>query len=116
MRQTEIPQCDWDSAIKIWVWCMQHIHLYLPGASFDKPDTIVQASVCSSGYYPTDACRAEEGNKVYTDYFVSDSYLCPTDDRPCPVHIVVTPTPTPTLPPPPPGQDPNQGQGQPQPV
>ena len=116
LRQTEIPQCDWDSAIKIWVWCMQHIHLYLPGASFDKPDTIVQASVCSSGYYPTDACRAEEGNKVYTDYFVSDSYLCPTDDRPCPVHIVVTPTPTPTLPPPPPGQDPNQGQGQPQPV
>ncbi|MBO7634536.1 MAG: transglycosylase domain-containing protein, partial [Lachnospiraceae bacterium] len=30
LRQTEIPQCDWDSAIKIWVWCMQHIHLYLP--------------------------------------------------------------------------------------
>ena len=119
LRQTEIPQCDWDSAIKIWVWCMQHIHLYLPGASFEKPDSIVTESVCSSGYYPTDACWAEEGNKVYTDYFVSGSYLCPTDDRPCPVHVPATPTPTPTLPPPPPGQDPNNpGQpGQPgQPV
>ena len=116
LRQTEIPQCDWDSAIKIWVWCMQHIHLYLPGASFEKPDSIVTESVCSSGYYPTDACWAEEGNKVYTDYFVSGSYLCPTDDRPCPVHVPATPTPTPTLPPPPPGQDPNQP-GQPgQPV
>ena len=119
LRQTEIPQCDWDSAIKIWVWCMQHIHLYLPGASFEKPDSIVTESVCSSGYYPTDACWAEEGNKVYTDYFVSGSYLCPTDDRPCPVHVPATPTPTPTLPPPSPGQDPNNpGQpGQPgQPV
>ena len=118
LRQTEIPQCDWDSAIKIWVWCMQHIHLYLPGASFEKPDSIVTESICSSGYYPTDACRAAEGNKVYTDYFVSGSYLCPTDDKPCPVHVVATPTPTPTLPPPGPGQDPNQGQqpGQPGPV
>ena len=118
LRQTEIPQCDWDSAIKIWVWCMQHIHLYLPGASFEKPDSIVTESICSSGYYPTDACRAAEGNKVYTDYFVSGSYLCPTDDKPCPVHVAATPTPTPTLPPPGPGQDPNQGQqpGQPGPV
>ena len=115
LRQTEIPQCDWDSAIKIWVWCMQHIHLYLPGASFEKPDSIVTESICSSGYYPTDASRAAEGNKVYTDYFVSGSYLCPTDDKPCPVHVAATPTPTPTLPPPGPGQDPNQGQ-QPGPV
>ena len=97
---------------------MQHIHLYLPGASFEKPDSIVTESICSSGYYPTDACRAAEGNKVYTDYFVSGSYLCPTDDKPCPVHVAPTPTPVPTLPPPGPGQDPNQGQqpGQPAPV
>ena len=48
LRQTEIPQCDWDSAIKIWVWCMQHIHLYLPGASFEKPDSIVTESITSA--------------------------------------------------------------------
>ncbi len=114
LRQTEIPSCDWDSAIKIWVWCMHHIHSDLPGASFEKPDTIVSASVCSSGYYPTDACRAAEGNKVYTDYFISGSYLCPTDDRPCTVHVAPTPTPTPTPAAggnPPGGNPPGQGNG-----
>ena len=93
LKQTEIPQCDWENAILIWVWCMHQIHKDLPGASFTKPDSIIQSSVCSSGYYPTDACYADEENKVYTDYFVSGSYLCPTDDKPCQVHVTPTPTP-----------------------
>ena len=103
LKQTEIPQCDWDDAILIWVWCMHQIHKNLPGATFEKPDSIIQTSVCSSGYYPTDACRADEENKVYTDYFVSGSYLCPTDDKPCPVHVTPTPTPTPSATPTPAG-------------
>ena len=116
LKQTEIPQCDWENAILIWVWCMHEIHRDLPGASFSKPDSIIQTSVCSSGYYPTDACRADEENKVYTDYFVSGSYLCPTDDKPCPVHLTPTPTPTPSVSPTPGGgrrQNNNQDQQNP---
>ena len=26
LKQTEIPQCDWENAILIWVWCMHQIH------------------------------------------------------------------------------------------
>jgi penicillin-binding protein 1A len=84
---------------------MNKIHEDLPGATFTKPDTIITASVCSSGYYPTDACREAKAT-IYTDYFVSGSYLCPTDNKPCPVHVA-TPTPTPTLPPDP--NNPNNG-------
>ena len=96
LRQTEIPQNDWGNAVKIWLWCMYNIHDGLPSASFYKPDTIITASVCMSGYYPTDACRADENNLVFTDYFVSGSYICPTDNNPCPVHVAPTPTPSPT--------------------
>ena len=114
LRQTEIPAFDWNNAVKIWVWCMHHIHEDLPGASFEKPDSIITASVCSSGYYPTDACRAAEGNKVYTDYFISGSYLCPTDDKPCQVHVSPTPSPSPTpAGGPPDPNNPNNGQNPP---
>lgn len=111
LRQTEIPQNDWGNAVKIWLWCMYNIHDGLPSASFYKPDTIITASVCMSGYYPTDACRADENNLVFTDYFVSGSYICPTDNNPCPVHVAPTPTPSPTptgAPPDP--NNPNNGQ------
>ena len=92
------------------MYCMNKIHENLPGATFNKPDTIVTMPVCMSGYYPNESCR--EQSKVYTDYFVSGSYLCPSDDKPCPIHATPTPTPTP-LPPQNPqgGQDPNQGGG-----
>ena len=119
LRQTEIPQNDWGNAVKIWLWCMYNIHDGLPSASFYKPDTIITASVCMSGYYPTDACRADENNLVFTDYFVSGSYICPTDNNPCPVHVAATPTPTPSPTPtgaPPDPNNPNNGQnGQNQP-
>ena len=108
LRQTTIPKADFHSAVKIWMYCMNKIHENLPGATFNKPDTIVTMPVCMSGYYPNESCR--EQSKVYTDYFVSGSYLCPSDDKPCPIHA--TPTPTPTPPPPQDqhgGQDPNQG-------
>ena len=111
LKQTEIPQCDWENAILIWVWCMHQIHKDLPGATFSKPDSIIQTSVCSSGYYPTDACYADEENKVYTDYFVSGSYLCPTDDKPCQVHVAPTPTP-PTSPTPTPRGNRNRNNDQ----
>ena len=106
LRQTTVPSCDFSAAVRIWMYCMNRIHENLPGATFTKPDTIITASVCSSGYYPTDQCR-EEGT-IYTDYFVSGSYLCPTDDKPCTVHVAPTPTPTPAIPDP---NDPNGGGG-----
>ena len=110
LRQTKIPSYDYHGAIRIWMYVMKKIHADLPGATFSKPKTIVRLSVCSSGYYPTDACKAANA-KIYTDYFVAGSFLCPKESDPCPVHIA---TPTPTLPPPPPGggQDENQGQNQ----
>ena len=108
LRQTKIPSYDYHGAVRIWMYVMKKIHADLPGATFSKPKTIVRLSVCSSGYYPTDACKAANA-KIYTDYFVSGSFLCPKESNPCTVHIA---TPTPTLPPPPPGggQDENQGQ------
>ena len=90
---------------------MHQIHKDLPGATFSKPDSIIQTSVCSSGYYPTDACYSDEENKVYTDYFVSGSYLCPTDDKPCQVHVTPTPTP-PTSPTPTPRGNRNRNNDQ----
>ena len=109
LKQTHVPSCDFSGAVKIWMHCMNEIHEDLPGASFSKPDTIVTASVCSSGYYPTDACR-EAKAKIYTDYFVSGSSLCPKDSNPCPIHVA-TPTPEPTITPPGP-EDPNNPNGQ----
>ena len=91
------------------MYVMKKIHADLPGATFSKPKSIVKVSVCSSGYYPTDACKNAKA-KIYTDYFIADSSLCPKESNPCPVHIA---TPTPTLPPPPPdGDQGNGGQGQ----
>ncbi len=109
LKQTHVPSCDFSGAVKIWMHCMNEIHEDLPGASFSKPDTIITASVCSSGYYPTDACR-EAKAKIYTDYFVSGSSLCPKDSNPCPIHVA-TPTPEPTITPPGP-EDPNNPNGQ----
>ena len=84
------------------MFCMNKLHENLPGATFTKPDTIITATVCASGYYPTDACR--EAGTIYTDYFVSGSYLCPNDNVTCPVHVTPTPTPEPTPMPVDPGQ------------
>ena len=93
LRQTHIPSYDFQNAIRIWMNVMNKLHKNLPGATFKKPKKIIKASVCSSGYYPTDSCKAEKA-KIYTDYFVSGSYLCPSEKNPCPVHVA-TPTPVP---------------------
>ena len=102
LRQTTVPSCDFSAAVRIWMYCMNKLHENLPGATFTKPDTIITATVCASGYYPTDACR--EAGTIYTDYFVSGSYLCPNDNVTCPVHVTPTPTPEPTPMPVDPGQ------------
>ncbi|MCH4154093.1 MAG: transglycosylase domain-containing protein [Saccharofermentans sp.] len=86
LRQTEIPRADRNNAVRIWMYCMQKIHANLPAAEFVKPDTVISVQVCSSGYYATDACRA--AGTTITDYFVTGSALCPTEDNPCPVHGV----------------------------
>ena len=78
------------------MYCMQKIHENLPAASFYKPDTVISVQVCSSGYYATDECKA--AGTAYTDYFVVGSYLCPTENNPCPVHVPAPPDPVPVNP------------------
>ncbi|MBP5261102.1 MAG: transglycosylase domain-containing protein [Clostridiales bacterium] len=113
LRRTEIPSGDFNNAVRIWMYCMQKIHQDLPGARFVKPDTIISAEYCSSGYYPTDVCR-DSGN-VRSDYFVIGSSLMPDQDVPCPIHVPSpTPTPAPTatpVPPPPEGGEPAAPEG-----
>ncbi len=96
LRQTEIPKGDRNNAVRIWMYCMQKIHENLPAASFYKPDTVISVQVCSSGYYATDECKA--AGTAYTDYFVVGSYLCPTENNPCPVHVPAPPDPVPVNP------------------
>ena len=105
LRQTKIPSYDYNNAVKIWMWVMKKLHADLPGATFSKPKSIVRVSVCESGYYPTDACKAA-GAKIYTDYFVSGSFLCPKENNPCTEHVA---TPTPAAAPGPDGGGGGQG-------
>ncbi|MBO4637706.1 MAG: transglycosylase domain-containing protein [Clostridiales bacterium] len=92
LRQTEIIKDDYRNAVHIWMYCMQKIHANLEGAKFERPESIVQASVCTeSGCYATDECKA--AGTVVTDYFISGSDFCPKKDKPCTIH---KPEPSPT--------------------
>jgi penicillin-binding protein 1A len=73
------------------MYCMNKIHKDLPAAKFEKPDTIITAEACSSGYAPNDACR--NAMTVRSDYYVAGSSLIPDPEAPCPIHV---PSPTPT--------------------
>ncbi len=112
LRRTEIPSNDYNNAVRIWMYCMKRIHQDLPGARFIKPDTIVTAEACSSGYYPTDACR--NAMTVRSDYYVVGSSLMPDPAVECPIHAP-SPTPTPLPEPPPPAEDGQQPDGGEQP-
>ena len=106
LRRTEIPSGDYNNAVRIWMYCMQKIHQDLPGARFVKPDTVITAEACSSGYYPSDVCR--DAMTVRSDYYVIGSSLMPSPDVVCPIHVpspTPTPEPTPTPVPPPEGGD-----------
>jgi len=104
LRQTEIPSYDYNNAVRIWMYCMKKIHADLPAAKFVKPDTIVTAEACSSGYAPTDACR--NAKTVRSDYYVAGSSLLPDPTVECPIHA---PSPTPTPVPPQPVNPDGQG-------
>ncbi len=84
LRQTLIPQIDKPNANRIWYYVMSRIHQDLPGASWTRPDNIVELEVCESGYWPSEYCR--EAHTTVTDYFVLGSYLTPTQDNVCPIH------------------------------
>lgn len=88
LRQTLIPTIDKPNANRIWYYVMSKIHENLPGASFNRPDTVVQMEVCTSGYYATEFCRA--AGTTMTDYFVVNSYLTPRQDAVCPIHTAPT--------------------------
>ena len=91
LRQTLIPQIDKPNANRIWYYVMSRIHQNLPGASFTRPDTVVEMEVCESGYYASEFCR--EAGTTITDYFVIGSYLTPTEDNVCPIHVEPVPDP-----------------------
>ncbi|MCR5617020.1 MAG: transglycosylase domain-containing protein [Clostridiales bacterium] len=92
LRQTVIPDVDRSNAIRIWFNIMTQIHDDCYDRTFEKPDTVVTVTYCGLGlgrsYYATDYCI--QSGTAYSDYYVKDSYLIPSD--PCPIH---TPTPTP---------------------
>lgn len=91
LRTTEIPKGDRNNAQVIWNYVMQRVHTNLPAASFEKPEKVIRAQVCSfSGLKATDNCRA--AGCAIEDYFVKGSYLEPTRD--CTYHTA-PPTPTP---------------------
>ena len=84
LRQTLIPTIDKPNANRIWYYVMSRIHQDLPGASWERPETVVEMEVCESGYFPSDYCR--EAGTTVTDLFVVGSYLAPTEDNVCPIH------------------------------
>ncbi len=89
LRQTVIPDVDRSNAIRIWFFIMTKIHEDCSGLNFDPPDTVSQATICSSGHYATEYCEAN--GTAYSDYFANSNL--PNEDDPCPIH---TPSPTPT--------------------
>ena len=92
LRQTVVPSGDRSNAIKIWDYVMSRIHEDIEcDVGWPRPGTIIEASVCTSGYYATEYC--DEAGTSYTDFFIEGSYLTPSEDSECPIH---TPTPTPT--------------------
>ena len=93
LRQTVIPSGDRSNAIRIWYYVMSRIHQELPPAEFNRPDTIVSITVCSSGYYAGPYCS--EAGTAYTDYFVRNGAVTPNDSNTCPLHAEPSPTPTP---------------------
>jgi penicillin-binding protein 1A len=91
-RTTEIPKGeDRNSAMKIWDYVMQGIHVNLAGADFVRPDSIVTRTVCiESGLLANQYCK--EADTDITDYFILGDYLTPTST--CTFHIEPTPEPT----------------------
>ena len=84
LRQTLIPNIDKPNANRIWYYVMSRIHQDLPGASWVRPDNVLEMEVCESGYYPSEYCR--QAQTTVTDYFILGSYLTPTQDNVCPIH------------------------------
>ena len=89
LRQTLIPNIDKPNANRIWYYVMSRVHQNLPGASFTRPDTVVEMEICESGYYPTEYCR--QAGTTVTDYFILGHYLTPDPANPCPIHTEPTP-------------------------
>lgn len=76
---------------RIWHEVMQNIHSGLEDKDFDKPDGIVEASVCrESGKTPVAGlCDSDpRGSTIYTEYFADGTQ--PTDTETCDKHVKVT--------------------------
>lgn len=74
---------------KMWRTIMQEIHDNIETGSFNKPDDIVQTTVCSqSGKLPVEGLCDQDprGSQLTTEYFSKDNN--PTEQ--CDVHVKVT--------------------------
>lgn len=75
-------------AAKIWKAVMQKIHEDLPNKDFEKPSSVVSASVCAdSGLLATEACKNDRrGNRIKTELFAKGTV--PTEE--CTIHQYVS--------------------------
>lgn len=69
----------------IWAGIMKNIHKNLEGKRYEKPSSIVTASICKdSGLLATELCAEDQrGSRVYTEYFVKGTVPTKT----CTTHV-----------------------------
>ncbi|MGN0334505.1 MAG: transglycosylase domain-containing protein [Lachnospiraceae bacterium] len=86
-KNQELPKAERSYHNVLWKAVMSRIHENLENKSFEKPDGIVQKSVCSySGKLAIPGiCEADpRGNGIKTEYFAGDNV--PTES--CDVHVI----------------------------
>lgn len=79
-RRTKIPSGDLSNAIKIWEALMNSIHEGLEYRDFERPSTVLTATVCNeSGMLATPNCPSTR-----TEYFIPGVIINPS--QPCTLH------------------------------
>ncbi len=77
-----------DYPAMLWKAVMQDVHANLPYKNFEKPDGLINVSVCSeSGKRPTELCTLDpRGSTVISELFVKGTE--PASDEICDIHVV----------------------------
>lgn len=92
LGRTVIPQGDRNNARRIWSDAMNKIHEGLPKREFERPKTVISATVCNdSGLIATPYCP-----KTTREFFIPNSMMNPKDS--CSIHTAPeTPILSPTI-------------------
>lgn len=78
IKQTAIPEQDWEDPIRIWRHVMDKIHADLPDKKFDKPSDIVERRIdIYDGLLATDHTPP---NQIMTEWYPENSPLIPTQN------------------------------------